>query len=283
MRSSTRSLVLALTMLVLTPSSALATAGFGDVPDGAWYEEPIAWLVENDMTTGIEPGCYAPDETVNRGQIAAFLFRLESVLGGSPTGSSHPFVDVVLDYQQIPISWMYEAGLTTGTSAATYSPDDPVTRGQFAAFLWRYAGRPDAASPHSFNDVTADWQDEAIAWMSESGTTTGTSLTTFSPDDSVTRAQAAAFIWRFVGRPDAGPLDHAACTRDLRLALIDAGLTTEEAACAIWYLVDYTVGELTDVLIGSAFPSPQMMVDISTAATECLTPDRIDELTQLLF
>ena len=283
MRSSTRSLVIALLTLALVPASALAAEGFGDVPQGVWYEEPVAWLVENDMTTGIEPGCYAPHDSVTRGQMAAFVLRLDEALGGNPTGSSHPFVDVTAAWQQTPVAWMYEQAITTGTTATTYSPDDPVTRGQFAAFLWRYAGSPAVASPHPFVDVTAAWQQTPVAWMREQAITIGTTATTYSPDDPVTRAQTAAFLWRYAGEPSAGPLNVAVCTRELRLALVDAGLTVDEAACAIGFLGDYTVTELTDVLIGSTFPSPSMIADISAAANQCLTPDRIDELTRLLF
>ena len=285
MRSVMRVLATALVVTILMPTGAGATSGFSDVEPASWYEAPVAWLVEKDITTGVEPGCFAPLDMVTRGQIAAFIFRLDIALGGSPSGSAHPFDDVVADYQQIPIAWMYEAGITTGTSPTTYSPEDPITRGQFAALLWRYAGRPAAAGPHPFVDVTAAWQDGAVAWMAEVGITMGTSAVTFSPDRAMTRAQAAAFMWRFAGDPPVAPYpgEDVVCSRALRLALTDAGLTAAEAACAIDYLSGYTVEELTDVLIGTAFPSADMIIAISAAATECLTADRVDELTQLLL
>lgn len=285
MRSVTRVLAAALGATILLPTGVGASSGFSDVPGGKWYETPVAWLVENDVTTGVEPGCFAPLDMVTRGQIATFIFRLDVALGGSPDGTAHPFVDVVADYQQIPVAWMYEAGITTGTSPSTYSPDDLVTRGQFAALLWRYAGRPKAADPHPFTDVTATWQHDAIAWMYEAGITVGTSSVAFSPDSPMSRAQAATFMWRFAGDPIVAPYagEDIACSRDLRLALIDAGLTIVEAACAIDYLSDYSVEELTEVLIGTAFPPLDMIVAISAAANECLSPDRVDELTQLLF
>ena len=285
MRSMIRVLATALGATILVPTGAGASSGFGDVEPGAWYETPVAWLAENDITTGVEPGCFAPVDLVTRGQVATFIFRFDIALGGSPSGSGHPFEDVVADYQQTPIAWMYETGITTGTSPTTYSPQDPVTRGQFAALLWRYAGRPAAAEPHPFGDVTAPWQHGAIAWMAEAGITEGTSEITFSPNSAMTRAQAAAFMWRFAGDPPVvvDPDDDVVCSRELRLVLIEAGLTAVEAACAIDYLSHYTVEELTDVLIGTAFPSADMIIAISAAANECLTPDRVDDLTQLLF
>lgn len=284
MRLVTRLLPIALVVTMLTPTPAGAAAGFGDVPDGTWYEDAVEWLVDHEITTGVEPGCFAPQEPVSRGQIAAFLFRLDESVGGSPTGTFHPFRDVWADYQQTPVAWMYENSITVGTSDTTFSPDDPVTRGQFAVFLWRYAGRPGVSGAHGFRDVTVAWQDTAVAWMARSGITTGTTSVTFSPNDHMTRAEAAAFLWRFAGGPlSQGSVEETPCNRELRLALIDGGLTTAEAACALRYLGGYSVQQLTDVLLGTTYPSFEMISDISAAATECLTPERVTELTQLLF
>ena len=52
-------------------------------------------------------------------------------------------------------------------------------------------GQPAAKATHSFTDVTIDAQNQAISWMAETGVTTGTSDTTFSPQDTLTRAQIA--------------------------------------------------------------------------------------------
>ena len=106
----------------------------------------------------------------------------------------------------------------------------------------------------------------------------------FSPDDPMSRAQAATFMWRFAGSPltpFAG--EDQSCARALRLALGDAGLTATEAACAIDFLSDYSAEELTNVLLGSVYPSTAMIFAISSAANACLTPDRVQELTWLFF
>jgi hypothetical protein len=227
MRLATRVLATGcLTLSLIGTTPAGASSGFGDVTAGTWYEVPVGWMVDNDITTGVEAGCFAPFDVVTRGQIATFLFRLDVALGGSPSGTTHPF-----------------------------------------------------------DDVTSDWQQQAVAWLHENDITTGTSPTTFSPESVMTRAEAATFMWRFAGEPaiDAYLGEELQCTRELRLALVDAGLTIEEAACAIAYLSDYTVEELTVALIGSSFPPLAMIVDISAAANACLTPDRVDELTGLLF
>ena len=73
-----------------------------------------------------------------------------------------------------------------------------------ATFLWRFAGEPRASSP-AFADVPAgSYYHDAVGWLAAQGITTGTSPTTFSPHDIVTRAQMAAFLWRFAGEPPTG-------------------------------------------------------------------------------
>ena len=96
---------------------------------------------------------------------------------------------------------MYGLGITTGTSETTYSADKTVTRGQMASFLARLyetikgEKAPVVATP--FTDVPQDsWAANDIARVYGLGITTGTSDTTYSPDDPVTREQMASFLAR---------------------------------------------------------------------------------------
>jgi rRNA maturation protein Nop10 len=93
--------------------------------------------------------------------------------------------------------------ITTGTTPTTFSPDDPVSRGQMATFLWRYSDEPEPASLDTdFTDVPGGrFYSKAVAWLVEQQITTGTTPTTFSPDDPVTRGQMATFLWRLAGEP----------------------------------------------------------------------------------
>ncbi|MDW3221182.1 MAG: S-layer homology domain-containing protein [Acidimicrobiales bacterium] len=166
---------------------------FGDVVSG-WQRVPVGWMFANGITTGTSASTYSPDDPVTRGQLAVLLWRL---VGEPAVDSSHPFGDVVSGWQQVPVAWMFANGITTGTSASTYSPDDPVTRGQLAALLWRLVGEPAVDSSHPFGDVVSGWQQVPVAWMFANGITTGTSASTYSPDDPVTRGQVAAFLHRF--------------------------------------------------------------------------------------
>jgi len=124
---------------------AVIPGPFTDVAAGANYEEAVAWLVDAGVTTGTSPTEFSPNLTVTRGQAATFLWRF----AGSPTPTvEQSFADVEsARYYAIPISWMVEWGITTGTSPQTFEPDSPVNRAQMATFLWRLAGKPGAFAP----------------------------------------------------------------------------------------------------------------------------------------
>jgi hypothetical protein len=177
-----------------TPVSGVA--GFGDVGDSAFYTNAVQWMVDNDITTGTSATCFSPGDPVTRGQAAAFMWRME----GEPSAPAHSFTDIVAGYQQQPVSWMAAESITTGTSPTTYAPDAQLTRGQLAALLHRLAGNP-TASGHPFNDITTAWQQTPVAWMVDNDITTGTSPTTFAPNDTVTRGQLATFFHRYKAKP----------------------------------------------------------------------------------
>ena len=116
----------------------------------------------------------------------------------------NPFADVKEgDYCYTPILWALKEGVTTGTTATTFSPNDPCTRGQIVTFLWRASGSPEPTQTENpFTDVPENmYYYKAILWAVEQGITTGTTATTFSPEDTCTRGQVATFLWRACGKP----------------------------------------------------------------------------------
>jgi len=101
-------------------------------------------------------------------------------------------------YYADPVQWAVNKGITTGTSATTFSPDATCTRAQAVTFLWRAAGSPAPKnSTMAFTDVqSGSYYYNAVLWAVENGITNGTSETTFSPDNFCTRAQIVTFLWR---------------------------------------------------------------------------------------
>ena len=96
-----------------------------------------------------------------------------------------------------------ENGITNGTSASTFSPNAPCTRGQIVTFLWRACGSPEPTKTENpFTDVKAgEYYYKAVLWAVEKGITTGLSATTFGPNVTCTRGQVATFLWRSQGKP----------------------------------------------------------------------------------
>jgi S-layer homology domain/Cysteine-rich secretory protein family len=170
-------------------------AGFTDVVTG-WQREPVAWLVGNGITTGVSETRFDPDSALTRAQAATLIWRL----AGSPTppADAPTFSDVpASSYYRDAVRWMAANDITTGTGADRFSPAASATRAEFVTLLWRLVDEPSVNEEVVFTDLTASWQVPAVRWAAMTEVTTGTSATSFSPDVTVTRGQAAALLARF--------------------------------------------------------------------------------------
>lgn len=181
---------------LLISSPAGAVSGYGDVAGDRFFANAVQWSVDQNIT-GISGTCFLPDSNAPRGEMAVWTWSME----GQPTAvRAHPFTDVEGEKHNAAISWMLEEMITTGTSPTTFSPERTLTRGEFAVFLHRLEGEPEAPA-HSFGDVTRGWQQAAISWLASSGITTGTSPTTFSPENTLNRGQLITFLYRYQDEP----------------------------------------------------------------------------------
>ena len=95
------------------------------------------------------------------------------------------------------IEFCLDNNIMAGTGAYTFSPDDTITRAQFATMFYRLAGQPETGENSKFTDLTQDWYKKPVAWAASNGILNGTSNTTFSPNDTVTREQIAAIFYRY--------------------------------------------------------------------------------------
>lgn len=169
---------------------------FVDVKEGAYYYDAVLWAVEQKITSGTSATTFSPDASCTRAQMVTFLWRA----AGSPKveNGKNPFTDVKADaYYYDAVLWAVEKGVTSGTSATTFSPDATVTRGQTVTFLYRNAGSPEVSGTMPFTDVEADaYYAKAVQWAVQQKITTGTSETTFSPMSDCTRGQIVTFLYR---------------------------------------------------------------------------------------
>ena len=179
-----------------TQNGGTAQNPFVDVKEGAYYYDAVLWAVEQKITSGTSATTFSPDASCTRAQMVTFLWRA----AGSPKveNGKNPFTDVQADaYYYDAVLWAVEKGVTSGTSATTFSPDATVTRGQTVTFLYRNAGSPEVSGTMPFTDVEADaYYAKAVQWAVQQKITTGTSETTFSPMSDCTRGQIVTFLYR---------------------------------------------------------------------------------------
>lgn len=179
-----------------TQNGGTAQNPFVDVKEGAYYYDAVLWAVEQKITSGTSATTFSPDASCTRAQMVTFLWRA----AGSPKveNGKNPFTDVKADaYYYDAVLWAVEKGVTSGTSATTFSPDATVTRGQTVTFLYRNAGSPEVSGTMPFTDVEADaYYAKAVQWAVQQKITTGTSETTFSPMSDCTRGQIVTFLYR---------------------------------------------------------------------------------------
>ena len=118
-----------------SPEPQSAETAFTDVKPGSYYEQAVAWAVENGITKGTSDTAFSPDAPCSRGQIVTFLWRSQK----SPAaGTANPFTDVKPgDYYADAVLWAVAKGVTHGTTDTTFSPGSGCTRAQIVTFLWR--------------------------------------------------------------------------------------------------------------------------------------------------
>ena len=177
---------------VLRSYDSYATPASGSEYSKTWSGN-FSWNLDGTGLT--DPDGYAD---MSAAEILADLF------GDAETQPSQKgFNDVKPgDYFYDAVNWAVEKGITTGTSATTFSPNASCTRAQIVTFLWRASGSPEPkTASNPFTDVAANaYYCKAVLWAVENGITTGTSATTFSPGAPCTRAQGVTFLWRANGR-----------------------------------------------------------------------------------
>ena len=100
----------------------------------------------------------------------------------------HPYTDYVLDH-----------GIMVGMEDNLFIPNGSMTRGMLVTTLYRLAGAPDISQAATFTDLRENaYYTDAVAWAQETGIARGLTDTTFGPEETVTRQQAAVFLYRYV-------------------------------------------------------------------------------------
>ncbi len=187
-------------LLVIMAVPALAAAGdvFTDVAAGSWYEEAITYCQSNGLMSGTTATTFEPEAEMNRAMLVTVLYRA----AGSPeVAAQSSFSDVAAgDWYTSAVQWAVQNGIVNGYGDGRFGTEEPVSREQVAAILWRAAGSPQAVSSGTFadEDEISSYASTAVNWAQNNGLMTGDTGAVFNPQATLTRSQAAAILMRFV-------------------------------------------------------------------------------------
>ena len=172
---------------------------FIDVPADSYYAAAVDWAVEKGITTGTSENTFSPNASCTRAQAVTFLWRAAG--SPAPKSSKMPFGDVASGmYYHDAVLWAMENGITSGTSADTFSPNATCTRAQIVTFLFRAMKAAGVSGTNPFTDVMGnEYYADAVLWAVKNGVTAGTTANTFSPNNDCTRAQIVTFLFRALG------------------------------------------------------------------------------------
>ena len=118
-----------------SPAPKNTGTAFGDVKSGSFYEQAVAWAVENGITGGTGDGKFSPDATCTRAQAVTFLYRAS----GAPAVSGNAaFSDVATNaYYADAVAWAAKNGVTDGIGGGQFGSGSDCTRGQIVTFMYR--------------------------------------------------------------------------------------------------------------------------------------------------
>jgi hypothetical protein len=179
-------------------------APFADVGNLSPVAADVGCLYHSGVVLDDGSGLYRPDDVTTRAEMVTFAQRTLGPVRGLCTSRVPPFIDMD---SASPIAGelacMYGLGVVRGRTGTTFDPDTAVTRGEAAAIISRFyqavsnprwsASCSAAANP--FDDTTGHWSEPNITCVNALGIITGTTTGAFSPEATVTRAEAAT-MWK---------------------------------------------------------------------------------------
>ena len=191
----------------VTPARPAAPVGlpFADVSSSDWFYNDVRYVYEKGIMDGTGADRFSPNAPLTRAMIVTILYRM----AGSPSVSgSSDFTDVAAGkWFAKAVAWAAANGIVNGYGSGLFGPNDPVTREQLAAILYRYAvyGGMTAVTLEenlgSFADTAqlSAYAIQAMNWAVGQGLING-SGSNLVPKAQATRAQVAAIIHRYLDR-----------------------------------------------------------------------------------
>ena len=269
-----------------------ASPVFTDVSSDAWYAEAVDWCQRSGLMSGTSTTAFSPNSAMTRGMLVTVLYRA----AGSPSLTEPPsYSDVSIhSWYAEGVAWASLHGIVSGYGNDSFGPEDPVSREQIAAILWRYDGSTPAQSTSSFTDrdTVSAYAVPAVDWAWENGILSGLPDGSVSPSSSATRAQVSVMLFRFLsgdGSEDGDsmfPNEILTTNSGEEIALSRlTHRTTDREAPEVFFISDISPEALIDAYNALEWtPSGNVAVKLSTGepGSNYLRPELIADLVQLV-
>lgn len=185
------------------PAEGCPASAFTDVDLTRWYHQGIDCVLSHNLFAGIGGNRFAPDQKMTRAMLVTVLYRM----AGEPSVEEYelPFTDVTGGWYADAIRWAAANNIVSGIGNGRFDPDGILSREQFAAILYRYAGgsipAPEGAKAlNSFSDSASisAWAQDAMQWAVGNAILQGTGNQRLDPLGDTTRAQAATLLMGYL-------------------------------------------------------------------------------------
>ena len=168
---------------------------------GHWAAGAIAFTARQGVLNGTGNGCFRPDEGMTRGMITVALWRMAN----KPAAPARAFADVDPgSYYADSVAWAAATGIVA-EEGDVFSPDRCLTREELAVIMYKYAMTTGASTDlsaelneFSDGDSVSEWAFEAMKWSVGNGLLKGRNHNILDPTGTVTRAEAAAILQRYI-------------------------------------------------------------------------------------
>jgi len=137
-------------------------------------------------------------------KIGALAFSLLCVLAVSVSSAGKlPFTDVPADaWYYGTVAEAYEAGIMKGQSDTLFAPERTMTRSEFVMLLYRITGVNETGFSTELERFAVgdpeQWYSEAMGWAVKRELVKGMDDNTVRPDQTITRAELAVMIVRYL-------------------------------------------------------------------------------------
>ena len=184
------------------PVSAAVQLPFKDVSPSSWFYDGVRFVYDRGLMIGTAEDVFSPDASTTRAMIVTILHRAE----GKPAAKGGNYKDVPDgQWYSEAVNWATDKEIVNGYGGGMFGPNDPITREQMAAILFRYSGfkeydvrRRADLSEFADRGQISPYAEEPLEWAKAAGLIKGVTKDILDPKGEATRAQVATIFWRYL-------------------------------------------------------------------------------------